>query len=247
MEFTVSNGLQANSAIFDFARTSAPASRSLRTWKASLAGIEPFNDSEPAEVGMSAVLKLSLTMRGTQCRGPTKPDRANLASSASAAGKTFGLIMMIALSAGPFLSYAAMRSRYIWTSWRHVTCRASSAARMSAIVASCIDSRESTAPSHGVIMSRALTIRTAAIDGNDRHFISRPRVTRRCPFSGLGRCRHRAGSDADRSAAATQHKRLRWTLPWSRANGGFALKAVIQMPAGRCWVVEPVIEDDHVD
>src|SRR5205085_2220028 len=60
---------QANSAMFDFAKTSAPASRSLRTWNASLAGIEPFNDSDPAVVGMSAVLKLSLTIRGTQCRG----------------------------------------------------------------------------------------------------------------------------------------------------------------------------------
>ena len=29
---------------------SAPASRSLRTWKASRSGIDPFNDSDPAEV-----------------------------------------------------------------------------------------------------------------------------------------------------------------------------------------------------
>ena len=35
--------------MFDFARTSAPASRSLRIWNASLAGIEPFNDSDPAD------------------------------------------------------------------------------------------------------------------------------------------------------------------------------------------------------
>jgi len=68
--------------------------------------------------GFSQLAKMS---RGTQCRG-AKPDRANLASSASAADKTFGLMMIIALSAGPFLSYAAMRSRYIWTSCRHVSC-----------------------------------------------------------------------------------------------------------------------------
>src|SRR5215469_16498735 len=116
MELTVSNGLQANSAIFDFARTSAPASRSLRTWKASLDGIDPFNDSEPAEVGMSTVLKLSLTITGTQCSGPAKLDCAYLASRASATARAFGLTMMIALRAGPFLSYASMRSIYNWTS-----------------------------------------------------------------------------------------------------------------------------------
>src|SRR6516165_6906836 len=104
IELTVSNGLQANSAMFDLASTTAPASRSLRTWNASLGGTDPFNDSDPAVVGMSAVLKLSLTISGTQCSGPAKPDCANLASSASAVARAFGLIMIIAFSAGPFLS-----------------------------------------------------------------------------------------------------------------------------------------------
>ena len=112
IELTVSNGLHANSAILDLARTTAPASRSLRTWKASLAGIDPFNDNDPAVVGISAVLKLSFTISGTQWSGPLIPDRANCASRASAAASAFGLIMMIALSAGPFLSYASIRSMY---------------------------------------------------------------------------------------------------------------------------------------
>ena len=69
--------------MFDFAKTSAPASRSLRTWNASLAGIEPFNDSDPAVVGMSAVLKLSLTIRGTQCRGKTRACEFGVEASAA--------------------------------------------------------------------------------------------------------------------------------------------------------------------
>src|SRR5215472_10577636 len=89
--------------MLDLARINAPASRSLRTWKASLGGIDPFNDSEPAEVGMSTVLKLSLTITGTQCSGPAKLDCAYLASRASATARAFGLTMMIALRAGPFL------------------------------------------------------------------------------------------------------------------------------------------------
>jgi len=38
-----------------FTSMMAPASRSLRTWKASRGGIDPFSDSDPAEVGMSTV------------------------------------------------------------------------------------------------------------------------------------------------------------------------------------------------
>jgi hypothetical protein len=47
----------------------------LRIWNLSPGGIDPFNDSDPAEVGMSTVLKLSLTISGTQWTGPLKPDR----------------------------------------------------------------------------------------------------------------------------------------------------------------------------
>src|SRR6516225_11205173 len=56
--------------MFDLARITVTASRSLRTWKASTGGTDPFSDSEPAVVGTSAVLKLSLTISGTQCSGP---------------------------------------------------------------------------------------------------------------------------------------------------------------------------------
>jgi len=41
--------------MFDLASNSAPASRSLRTMKASVEVVEPFSDSDPAEVGMSVV------------------------------------------------------------------------------------------------------------------------------------------------------------------------------------------------
>ena len=38
-----------------FTSMMAPASRSFRIWKASRGGIEPFRESDPAEVGMSTV------------------------------------------------------------------------------------------------------------------------------------------------------------------------------------------------
>jgi hypothetical protein len=52
---TVSNGLQANSARFDFARTNALAFSQLANPERVTRGIEAFNDSDPAVVGMSAV------------------------------------------------------------------------------------------------------------------------------------------------------------------------------------------------
>lgn len=109
-ELTVSIGLQANSAMFDLASMTAPASRSLRTMKASRGGAESFSERDPAVVGMSTVSKLSFTITGTQCSGPARPDRPNCASSASAAAKAPGFTMTIALSAGPLRSYASIRS-----------------------------------------------------------------------------------------------------------------------------------------
>jgi hypothetical protein len=103
-EFTVSYGLNANSAMFDFASTIAPAARTLRTWNASRPATKPSRDSEPAVVVISIVSKLSLTMIGTQCSGPTGPDRENRASSESATRTASGLTTVSELSAGPFLS-----------------------------------------------------------------------------------------------------------------------------------------------
>src|SRR6185369_3107285 len=48
IEFTVSYGLNANSAMFDFARTIAPASLIRLTWNASLFETKPLSESEPA-------------------------------------------------------------------------------------------------------------------------------------------------------------------------------------------------------
>src|SRR5262249_54039982 len=55
MQPAVSEGAHAKSDMFDLASMSGPASRSLRTWKASRGGTDPFNDSDPAEVGMLTV------------------------------------------------------------------------------------------------------------------------------------------------------------------------------------------------
>src|SRR5438477_5341277 len=133
--------------MFDFAKTSAPASRSLRTWNASLAGIGRGRHVRRIEIIFDD--------QGHTVQGAGKTRACEFGVEASAADKALALIMIIALSAGPFLSYAAMRSRYIWTNCRHVTCRASSAARISANVVSCVDNRENKAPSLGITVSRA--------------------------------------------------------------------------------------------
>ncbi len=111
MELTVSYGVNANSAMFDLASTIAPASRMRRTMKASCCGTMPESDNEPAVVGRSRVSKLSFTIIGMQCRGPTGPPLANRLSSESAVASAAGFTTMRALIAGPFLSYAAMRAR----------------------------------------------------------------------------------------------------------------------------------------
>ena len=50
IELTVTYGLKAHSAMFDFARTMAPASRSFFTMNASSEGVDPFIASEPPVV-----------------------------------------------------------------------------------------------------------------------------------------------------------------------------------------------------
>ena len=89
--------------------------------RANLEGVtgadRPFSDSEPAVVGTSAVLKLSLTISGTQCSGPTKPDCANLVSRTSATAKAFGLTIMIALRTGPFLVVRLDAIDVVFTHW----------------------------------------------------------------------------------------------------------------------------------
>jgi hypothetical protein len=46
----------------------------LRIGNMSPGRIDSFSDSDPAEVGMSAVLKLSSTISGMQRSGPLNPD-----------------------------------------------------------------------------------------------------------------------------------------------------------------------------
>src|SRR5215217_5729741 len=71
MELTVSYGENASSAMFDFASTIAPASLSRFTIVASSRGIQPRSASVPAVVCSPAVWKLSFTITGMQCSGPT--------------------------------------------------------------------------------------------------------------------------------------------------------------------------------
>src|SRR6185369_1519181 len=122
--------------MFDFARMIAPAARIFRTIAASRVGIQPFNASDPAVVCKSFVSKLSFTIIGMQCSCPVSPSVRYRLSSESAIARAFGLIVTIALIAGPFLSYAAMRSRYMCTSDLQVSVFALSAACTCAIVVS---------------------------------------------------------------------------------------------------------------
>src|SRR5262245_18536878 len=107
--------------MFDFASTIAPASLMRLTWNASLFETKPLRDSEPAALCSPIVSKLSLTIAGMQWSGPVGPPCAYRRSRSSAGLSASGLIRTIALSAGPFLSYAAMRFRYASTSARHVS------------------------------------------------------------------------------------------------------------------------------
>src|SRR4029450_6549933 len=124
------------------------------------------------------------TMIGTQWSGPVGPDCANLASSASAVASAPALTVTMAFSAGPFLSYASMRSRYIWTSTRHVSVRALSAAWISAMVASSVRKSWKASASAGAA-GRSPRARTSngAIDRSAISLIATPpvlgRVTRK--------------------------------------------------------------------
>ena len=75
-------------------------------------------------------------MTGIPCSGPVRPRRANAASSSSARLSASGFTTMMALSAGPRVSYASMRARYSSTSCRVVRSPACIAACIWAIVAS---------------------------------------------------------------------------------------------------------------
>jgi hypothetical protein len=141
MELTVSNGVNANSAMLDFASTMAPAARMRCTMNASRCGIHPCSESDPAVVGRSVVWKLSFTMTGMQCSAPRLPPAAAWRSSESATASARGFTTMSELSAGPVLSYAAIRSRYPCTTAWQVTAPERSAACTAGMVVSTTSKR----------------------------------------------------------------------------------------------------------
>ena len=91
--------------MLDLASTIAPASLIRFTRNASLFETNPLSDSDPAALCRPIVSKLSFTMAGTQCSGPTRPDCAKRRSRSSACFTVAsGLMTTIAFSEGPFLS-----------------------------------------------------------------------------------------------------------------------------------------------
>lgn len=81
------------------AMTIAPASRILRTMKASSGGRLSASAIDPPVVTMSCVSKLSLTSIGTQNSGPVSSPAPSDASSSSARSSARGLSTVIALIA----------------------------------------------------------------------------------------------------------------------------------------------------
>ena len=94
----------ANSLMLSLARMMAPASRSLRTMKASSGGTEPFSRSDPAVVGMSPVSTLSLSNTGMPCSSERGPRVRRSSSRARALSSACGLSVRTAFSIGPWSS-----------------------------------------------------------------------------------------------------------------------------------------------
>src|SRR5580692_8479657 len=88
-------------------------------------------------------------MTGMPWSGDLGPFALRSLSSALAVSNALGLRVMTALMAGPCLSYAAIRRRYIFTSFSEVRVPLSKAASMSAMVA----------PAKSTVVARAPEIR----------------------------------------------------------------------------------------
>jgi hypothetical protein len=103
----------AHSLRFVLPRTTAPASRSRETTKASRAGAgAPTSASDPAVVIIrSAVSMLSFTSTGTPCSGPRTRPAARSRSRSAAIATASGFTSMTALRAGPRRSTSSMRAR----------------------------------------------------------------------------------------------------------------------------------------
>ena len=187
----------ASSCMFALPMTTAPAAFSRATWKASSGGYHSASAIAPAVVGRPATSKLSLTTTGMPCSGPRAPDAARSRSSASASSSARPLSAIIAFSAGPRSSYAAMRARYCVTIWRDVT-RPSS-------IAAC---------SSGMVFSRTSNGGGAVAAPSDRlsHLVARTASAaktkiRRDPGSRTGRSRRRVMWSIPRTAAAPPRNR----------------------------------------
>src|SRR5205085_8126970 len=83
-EFSVDDPI-ANSSMLVLPSRTAPASRSLRVTVDSYGGRQPSRMRDPQVVGMSAVVKTSLTATGTPASGPSGRPAARAASTARAA------------------------------------------------------------------------------------------------------------------------------------------------------------------
>ena len=117
-ELTVCLALKAHSAMLVLAITTASASRTRRTMKASSGGRLPIRAIEPPVVGRSCVSKLSFTSMGTQNSGPSSSPAATAASISSALPRALAFTTVIAFTVDS--SYASIRSRWVCTTIRHV-------------------------------------------------------------------------------------------------------------------------------
>ena len=134
---TVSIGSKANSAMLLLASMRAPASRSFLIWKrVRLGHRRPSARAIPPRSACRSSRSCPSRSGARSAAGRRDPTGRISRRAPSATFSASGLVTTIAFSAGPFLSYASMRSRYIWTSARHVSVLALNAAWMSAIVAS---------------------------------------------------------------------------------------------------------------
>src|SRR5215467_4637021 len=83
-EFSVDDPI-ANSSILVLPRITTPAARSRRVIVASYGGCQPARILEPQVVGMSMVVKTSLSASGTPASGPSGSPAARLVSTERAA------------------------------------------------------------------------------------------------------------------------------------------------------------------
>ena len=115
------HGLNAHSAMLDFASTIAPAAFTRSPESRLRSADSPANASAPSEVCSPLVSKLSLTIIGTQCSGPVRPDWAKRRSSSSASLSASGLIDHDGVDRRPVLVVSCDAPEVLATSPAHVS------------------------------------------------------------------------------------------------------------------------------